>query len=82
MECEIKRIELLEEDVKETQRLVGSVERLATNMETMAQEQAKQGKRLEALEGRDGEMWRKVVGYIITAVAGVLVGFVFKQIGL
>lgn len=77
-----KRIELLEEDVKETQRLVGSVERLATNMETMAQEQAKQGKRLEALEGRDGEMWRKVVGYIITAVAGVLVGFVFKQIGL
>lgn len=77
-----KRIELLEEDVKETRQLVGSVERLATNMEVMAQEQAKQGKRLEELEGRDGEMWRKVVGYIVTAVAGILIGFLFKQIGV
>ena len=48
----------------------------------MAKEQEKQGKRLETLEKRDGEMWRKVVGYIITAVIGVVVGFVFTQIGM
>ena len=45
-------------------------------------EQQKQGKRLEVLEGRDGEMWRKVVGYIITAVIGIVIGFVFHQVGM
>lgn len=48
----------------------------------MAKEQEKQGERLEALEGRDGEMWRKVVGYILTAVISVVVGFVFSKIGM
>ena len=66
-----KRIEMLEEN-----------ERLATSVEDMVKEQEKQGKRLEVLEGRDGEMWRKVVGYIITAVIGIVIGFVFHQIGM
>ena len=48
----------------------------------MVKEQEKEGKRLEVLEGRDGEMWRKVVGYIITAVIGIVIGFVFHQIGM
>lgn len=42
----------------------------------------KQGKRLEVLESRDGEKWRKVMGYIATAVAGVVLGYLFKQIGM
>ena len=73
-----KRLDNLEENAK----LLSSIERLAPNMEHMAKEQEKQGKRLETLEKRDGEMWRKVVGYIITAVIGVVVGFVFTQIGM
>ena len=48
----------------------------------MVKEQEKQGRRLDELEGRDGEMWRKVVGYIITAAVGILVGFLFRQIGI
>ena len=62
--------------------LTNSVERLATSVEDMVKEQEKQGKRLEVLEGRDGEMWRKVVGYIITAVIGIVIGFVFHQVGM
>ena len=62
--------------------LVRSVERLAAQMENMAEEQADQGKRLETLENRDGEMWRKVTGYIITAVVGAVIGFIFTQIGM
>ena len=62
--------------------LATSVEKLATNMEGMVKEQERQGKRLEALEGRDGEMWRKIVGYIITAVIGIILGFIFRQIGM
>ena len=44
-------------------------------------EQEKQGKRLETLESRDGEMWRKAVGYVLTAILGIVIGFVFTQIG-
>lgn len=77
-----KRIELLEENVRELGQLTNSVGKLATSVESMVKEQEKQGKRLETLEGRDGEMWRKVVGYILTAVAGIIIGFVFNQFGM
>lgn len=72
-----RRIELLEESVRDMSALTTSVEKLATNIEGMVKEQEKQGKRLEVLESRDGEMWRKVVGYIITAVVGIIIGFIF-----
>lgn len=77
-----RRIELLENSVQQMGALTTSVEKLATNMESMLKEQEKQGKRLEVLEGRDGEMWRKVVGYIITTMIGIAVGYVFTQIGM
>lgn len=50
-------------------------------MESMLKEQVQQGQRLEVLEKRDGEMWRKVVGYIITAVIGGIIGYIFNMIG-
>ena len=77
-----KRIELLEENVRELGQLTNSVGKLATSVESMVKEQEKQGKRLETLEGRDGEMWRKVVGYIATAIAGIIIGCVFNQFGM
>ena len=48
----------------------------------MAETQKEQGEKLEKLESRDGEMWRKVTGYIITTIIGIVIGFVFKQIGM
>ena len=51
-------------------------------MENMLKEQLKQGERLEVLEARDGEMWRKVVSYAITAIVGIVIGFLFKQFGM
>lgn len=50
-------------------------------MSNMVREQEKQGKRLETLEGRDGDMWRKVVGYVVTAVVGIVLGFMATQMG-
>ena len=76
------RIDTLEELVKQNAALVTSVEKLALNMEIMAKEQREQGKRLETLEARDGEMWRKVVGYIVTAVIGGVIGFIFTRLGM
>lgn len=77
-----KRIELLEESTKQINALTLSIEKLAQSVEAMVKEQEAQGKRLESLESKDGEMWRKVVGYVITAVIGVAIGFIFRQIGM
>lgn len=76
------RLKLLEEDVRQISVLTTSVEKLAMSIESMVKEQASQGKRLEELENRDGEMWRKLTGYIITAIVGIVIGFIFKQIGM
>ena len=77
-----RRIDALEGTVRQISELTTSVKELAVNMGNMVKEQEKQGKRLEALESRDGEMWRKVVAYIVTAVVGVVLGFLFTKIGL
>lgn len=77
-----RRIELLEGSVQQIGKLTSSVEKMATSLQSMVKEQEQQGKRLTALESRDGEMWRKVVTYAVTAVVGIAVGFAAKQIGM
>lgn len=77
-----KRIELLEETTAEIHDLATSVAKMAVSMENMLTEQKQQGARLETLEARDGEMWRKVTGYVLTAIIGIVVGFVFTQVGM
>ena len=77
-----KRMELLENNVKQIGDLNVSVANLASSMNGMLEEQKKQGERLEVIESRDGEMWRKVTGYVITAVIGIIVGFIFTRLGL
>ena len=77
-----KRIEIMENNVQQLQELVASVQTLATNMENMVKEQGQQSARLEALEARDGEKWRTVTSYLLTAVLGVAIGIVAKQFGL
>lgn len=76
------RLEDLEDGLRQIQDLTASVERLALSVESMAKSQSKHEERLEKLEDRDGEMWRKVSGYVITAIIGIVVGYVFKLIGM
>ena len=66
-----KRLDLLEKQTEQITDIAMSTKELAISVKQMAEEQ-----------GRDGEMWRKVVGYVITAVIGILIGFVFRQIGM
>lgn len=77
-----RRIDLLEKSVQNINDLAMSVRELAANMKNMSEELRSQGEKLETLEGRDGEMWRKAVGYILTAVIGIVVGFIFTRIGM
>jgi len=77
-----RRIELLEENTKQIGALTVSVEKLAQSIQSMVKEQERQGGRLDVLEGRDGEMWRKIVGHVATVIIGIVLGFVFTQIGM
>lgn len=71
------RIEKLEKETEQNNKLLVSVERLAVSMENMQKEQRDQGERLEVLESRDGEMWRKAIGYVVTAIIGLAIGYIF-----
>lgn len=76
------RIEKLEQTIEEIGKLTTSVEKLAISIENMVKEQARQGEKIEELESRDGKMWRQVVGYVITAIIGIVVGFIFTHLGM
>lgn len=76
------RLKDTEKVIEQNNKLLTSVEKLALSMETMQKELKSQGERLVNLESRDGEMWRKVVGHVITATISIIVGFVFAQIGM
>lgn len=77
-----RRVGELEDTVRQIGALTASVEKLATNMENMLKNQEAQDDRIEVLESRDGEMWRKAVGYAVTILIGACIGYVLKQIGL
>ena len=72
----------LEETMRQIGELTASVERLAVSVESMAKSQSRHEKRLEDLEGRDGEMWRKVSGHVLTLIIGGAVTFVLMRIGI
>lgn len=77
-----KRIEVMEDNMKRLEMVNVSVEKLATNMEHMLKEQIRQGERLGTLESRDGDMWRKIIAYSLTAIIGIVIGFIFNLIGM
>lgn len=65
-----KRLELLEESVKQNGALTVSVEKLALNMENMFKEQKDQGERLKALEEIPAKKWNNAADKLIGAIMG------------
>ena len=83
------RITKLELAIEQISSIATSVERLATNMEHMVREQARQGEnlndqseRIRKLEDRDGEIWRKVVSHIVISVVSIVIGYIACKLGL
>lgn len=76
------RLDSIERAGVENNKLLVSVEKLALSMENMQKELKEQGCRLSELEERDGEMWRKAVGHIVTFSIGAVLAFIFAQIGI
>lgn len=75
------RINKVEAITEEIRNLTLSVERLTLTLGNVVKEQETQENRLEIIEAKDGEMWRTFVKYVITAVVGVIVGFVMRHVG-
>ena len=65
-----KRLDTLEESMATLTELTISIEKIATNIEVMQKELAKQGARLEKIEQEPAENWRKVVWLVIAALVG------------
>lgn len=77
-----KRLEILEEQTKQFTDLVLSVRELAQSVKQLAEIQKAQGEKLDELESRDGEMWRRVSSYVITSIIGLVVGYLFHKLGM
>lgn len=69
-----KRIELLEESVRQIGSIAMSVEKLAANMESMLKEQERQGERLGALEREPGNTWQRVKSKALDTGVGLVFG--------
>lgn len=69
-----KRIDKLEDEVKQISELVAAVKVLAANVETMGKEISKQGARLEKIEEKPAQRWDTIVTGMITGIVGILIG--------
>ncbi len=79
-----KRIEVLEENVRQIGALTVSVEKMAFSVENMAKELGNQGERLAELEKVPGRNWDTVksglLGALATAAAGGVIAAVINFI--
>lgn len=75
-----RRIQLLEDNVRQINALTVSVEKMAVNMENMLAEQKRQGDRLEDLEKEPAEATKQIRQAILTAIAGTVAGAVVTAI--
>ncbi len=76
------RINILEQNAREISNLATSTEKLAANMENMLKIQEQQDKRLEQIEGRDGEKWRDMLSRIGFSILSAVLAVIFARIGL
>ena len=67
-----RRIELLEENVKNITALTVSVEKMAMSIDGMAKELTKQGEKLQQLEEIPSQNWNTIRTSIISAIASAV----------
>lgn len=82
-----KRLELLESNMQQIisqqlTTLTATIERLNLSVNNILKEQSEISERLKKLENRDGDMWRTVVKYAITAIVGGVLTYILTRIGI
>lgn len=73
-----ERIQVLENNYAIVNQLSLHMERLASNMESMAKELARQGTKLNDLEMKPAKRWDLIITSIITGIVGALLGMMLK----
>lgn len=73
-----ERIQVLENNYAVVNQLSIHMARLASNMEALAKELARQGEKLNDLEAKPAKRWELVVTSIVTGLVGALVGMMIK----
>ena len=78
MENRIDRVEAITEELR---NLTLSVERLTMTVSSMVKESEDHETRIGVLESKDALMWRALVKYLVTAAAGLVLGYAMKNMG-
>lgn len=76
------RIAAVEAAAQRISELTISIEKLAINISTMAEELKSQGTRLENLESKPAKRWDSLVSDIIKLIVAAAVGFALAKFGL
>lgn len=76
-----KRLTELETTVREINKLVVSVERMAVSMQQMGEEQKRTNDRLDKIEAEPANKWRVAISSIITGIIGLALGALGAMIG-
>ena len=77
-----KRLDALEENVKQIQSLTISVEKMAISIEQMTKELSKQGERLEAIEKEPAQKWKQASWIVLSVILTAFITFALTKVGL
>lgn len=69
-----KRLDRLEKTTEAVQEFATSVKLMAQSLDNMADEQKRQGERLEKLEQQPADRWNTIIKTMLTAVVSALAG--------
>lgn len=70
-----ERLAILEKNYTVINQLSINMERLASNMESMAKELARQGDCLKELEMKPSKRWDTIISAIISGIVGLAIGY-------
>lgn len=70
-----KRIDELEQSIKQIGAIAINVEKLAVNMENMTNELKKQGDRLDDIESKPGKKWENLSWLLVSSLVTGIIGY-------
>ena len=77
-----KRLDEVEQEVKENRELTVAVKEIATEMKHLREEQSSMNERLKIIEEKPSRNWDKIVttiiGTVVGALAGGIIGLILK----
>lgn len=76
------RVGDLEGQVRDITKSMLSIQRIELVLESIQEDNKRMMKRLEELEREPADKWRKMVWYVMTAIAGGVIALILRQVGI